>query len=55
MSIALSSMMSPGPRKDAAVAARLGAKRKRADIIIRTLCILATVLGLVLLASRSTC
>jgi phosphate transport system permease protein len=44
-------MMSPGPRKDAAVAARLGAKRKRADIIIRTLCILATVLGLVLLAS----
>jgi phosphate transport system permease protein len=43
--------MSPGPRKDAAVAARLGAKRKRADIIIRTLCILATVLGLVLLAS----
>jgi phosphate transport system permease protein len=51
MSMALSSMMSPGPRKDAAVAARLGAKRKRADIIIRTLCILATVLGLVLLAS----
>ncbi|MEY4794296.1 MAG: hypothetical protein RL724_1232 [Pseudomonadota bacterium] len=51
MSIALSSMMSPGPRKDAAVAARLGAKRKRADIIIRTLCILATVLCLVLLAS----
>ncbi|MEY4844725.1 MAG: hypothetical protein RL312_1006 [Pseudomonadota bacterium] len=51
MSIALSSMMSPGPRKDAAVAARLGAKRKRADIIIRTLCILATVLGLLLLAS----
>lgn len=49
--MALSSMMSPGPRKDAAVAARLGAKRKRADIIIRTLCILATVLGLVLLAS----
>ena len=49
--MALSSMMSPGPRKDAAVAARLGAKRKRADIIIRTLCILATVLGLLLLAS----
>ncbi|MEY3730483.1 MAG: hypothetical protein RLZZ57_1239 [Pseudomonadota bacterium] len=49
--MALSSMMSPGPRKDAAVAARLGAKRKRADIIIRTLCILATVIGLLLLAS----
>ncbi|NBQ76137.1 MAG: hypothetical protein EBU14_12400, partial [Acetobacteraceae bacterium] len=31
MSMALSSMMSPGPRKDAAVAARLGAKRKRAQ------------------------
>ena len=49
--MALSSMMSPGPRKDAAVAARLGAKRKRTDIIIRTMCILATVLGLLLLAS----
>jgi len=51
MSLALASMMSPGPRKDAAMAARLGASRKRTDIIIRTLCILATVLGLVLLAS----
>lgn len=49
--MALSSMMSPGPRKDAAVAARLGARRKRTDIIIRTLCILATVIGLLLLAS----
>jgi phosphate transport system permease protein len=51
MSLALSSTMSPGPRKDAAMAARLGARRKRTDIIIRTLCILATVIGLVLLAS----
>ena len=33
------------------MAARLGASRKRADIIIRTLCIAATVIGLVLLAS----
>lgn len=49
--MALSSMMSPGPRKDAAMAARLGARRKRTDIIIRTLCILATVIGLLLLAS----
>lgn len=51
MSLSLSSLPHPGPRKDAAVAARLGASRKRADIIIRTLCIAATVLGLVLLAS----
>jgi phosphate transport system permease protein len=51
MSLSLSSMPHPGPRKDAAMAARLGASRKRADIIIRTLCIAATVIGLVLLAS----
>jgi phosphate transport system permease protein len=51
MSVALSSMTSPGSRKDAAMAARLGARRKRTDIIIRTLCILATVIGLLLLAS----
>jgi phosphate transport system permease protein len=51
MSLSLSSLPHPGPRKDAAMAARLGASRKRADIIIRTLCIAATVLGLVLLAS----
>lgn len=51
MSLSLSSLPHPGPRKDAAVAARLGASRKRADIIIRTLCIAATVIGLVLLAS----
>jgi phosphate transport system permease protein len=51
MSLSLSSLPHPGPRKDAAMAARLGASRKRADIIIRTLCIGATVLGLVLLAS----
>ena len=51
MSLSLSSLPHPGPRKDAATAARLGASRKRADIIIRTLCIAATVIGLVLLAS----
>jgi len=51
MSLSLSSLPHPGPRKDAAMAARLGASRKRADIIIRTLCIGATVIGLVLLAS----
>ena len=51
MSLALSSMSHPGPRKDAATAARLGASRKRTDRIIRTLCLAATVIGLVLLAS----
>ena len=51
MSLSLSSLPHPGPRKDASMAARLGASRKRADIIIRTLCIAATVIGLVLLAS----
>lgn len=51
MSISLSSMPHPGPRKDAATAARLGRGRKRTDIIIRSLCLAATVLGLVLLAS----
>ena len=42
MSLALSSMSHPGPRKDAATAARLGASRKRADRIIRSLCLAAT-------------
>ena len=51
MSLALSSMPHPGPRKDAATAARLGRGRKRTDIIIRSLCLAATVLGLLLLAS----
>ena len=51
MSLALSSMSHPGPRKDTATAARLGASRKRTDRIIRTLCLAATVIGLVLLAS----
>jgi phosphate transport system permease protein len=51
MSLALSSMSHPGPRKDVATAARLGASRKRTDRIIRTLCLAATVIGLVLLAS----
>lgn len=51
MSLALSSMPHPGPRKDAATAAKLGASRKRADTVIRALCLAATVLGLVLLTS----
>jgi phosphate transport system permease protein len=51
MSLSLSSMSHPGPRKDAATAAWLGASRKRADRIVRSLCLAATVIGLVLLAS----
>lgn len=51
MSLAISSLPHPGPRKDAAMAARLGRSRQRKDRIIRTLCITATVVGLVLLAS----
>lgn len=51
MSLALSSGFAPGPTKDAAVAAALGRHRKRADRIIRALCLGATLLGLALLAS----
>lgn len=51
MSLALSSGIAPGPTKDAAVAAALGRSRKRADRIIRALCLGATLLGLALLAS----
>jgi phosphate transport system permease protein len=39
------------PAKDRAVAARLGRRRRLADRIIRALCVLATIVGLVLLAS----
>lgn len=51
MSLALSSGIAPGPVKDAAVATALGRRRKRTDRIIRTLCLLATLLGLAFLAS----
>lgn len=51
MSLALSSGVAPGPVKDAAVATALGRRRKRTDRIIRTLCLLATLLGLAFLAS----
>jgi phosphate transport system permease protein len=44
----------PGPRKDPEVALRLGRRRKRTDLIIRTLCVVATVVGLVFLASILT-
>jgi phosphate transport system permease protein len=44
----------PGPRKDPEVALRLGRRRKRTDFVIRALCVLATLVGLVFLASILT-
>ncbi len=41
----------PGPAKDQSVARRLGRGRRRANLIIKVLCVLATVIGLLLLAS----
>jgi len=41
----------PGPAKDQRVARRLGQRRHRVNILIKALCILATIIGLVLLAS----
>ena len=40
-----------GPRKDNAVAAALGRRRKRADLLVRGFCLVATVLSLLFLAS----
>ena len=40
-----------GPRKDAAVARALGRRRRMADVLIRGLCVLATLLGLFFLVS----
>ncbi len=41
----------PGPAKDQRVSKSLGRRRHRANIVVKTLCILATVIGLLLLAS----
>jgi phosphate transport system permease protein len=41
----------PGPAKDRSVARRLGRGRSRINVIIKLLCVLATVIGLLLLAS----
>ncbi len=41
----------PGPAKDQRVARNLGRRRHRANLVIEALCILATIIGLVLLAS----
>jgi phosphate transport system permease protein len=51
MSLSLSAGAVPGPRKDPAVAAALGRRRKRVDLVVRTLCIAATLVGLAFLAS----
>jgi phosphate transport system permease protein len=51
MSLSLATGAVPGPRKDPAVAATLGRRRQRADRIIRTLCVVATLFALALLAS----
>ena len=41
----------PGPEKDMTVARRLGGRRHRTNLIVKTLCVIATVIGLLLLAS----
>src|SRR5579862_5634009 len=41
----------PGPAKDEATAVRLGRRRHRANLIIKTFCVAATLIGLLLLAS----
>lgn len=51
MSITLGAGAVPGPRKDPAVAAALGRRRKRANAIVKALCITATLIGLAFLAS----
>ena len=51
MSLSLTAGTVPGPRKDPKVAAALGRRRRRADAIIRTLCVVATLVALAFLAS----
>ncbi|MEO3470670.1 phosphate ABC transporter permease PstA [Roseomonas sp. CAU 1739] len=51
MSLSLTAGSLPGPRKDIDVAAALGRRRKRADRIVRLLCVAATLVGLAFLAS----
>ena len=54
MSLSLSAGALPGPRKDPAVARALGRRRRRIDLVIRALCLLATLVGLLFLASILT-
>ncbi|MBR0683134.1 phosphate ABC transporter permease PstA [Roseomonas eburnea] len=51
MSLSLTAGAIPGPRKDPEVALALGRRRKRADRIVRILCVGATLVGLAFLAS----
>lgn len=51
MSLSLTAGAVPGPRKDPGVAAALGRRRKRANAIVKVLCIAATLIGLAFLAS----
>lgn len=51
MSITLGAGAVPGPRKDPAVAAALGRRRKRANALVTFLCVAATLIGLAFLAS----
>jgi phosphate transport system permease protein len=41
----------PGPAKDQRIAKSLGRRRHRANIVVKALCVLATLIGLLLLAS----
>jgi phosphate transport system permease protein len=41
----------PGPAKDLTVARSLGRRRYRSNMVVKTLCVIATLIGLVLLAS----
>jgi phosphate transport system permease protein len=41
----------PGPAKDRNVARRLGRRRRRANLVVKVLCVAATLIGLLLLAS----
>ncbi len=51
MSLSLTAAAPPGPRKDASVARALGRRRRRADLVVRLLCIVSTLVGLAFLAS----
>lgn len=51
MSLSVTPIAATSPRKDLAIAAALGQRRSRVDFIIRSLCVAATLLGLILLAS----
>jgi phosphate transport system permease protein len=51
MSASVAALVQPGPDKDIAVANRLGRRRGRRNVLVKMLCVLATLIGLLLLAS----